>query len=917
MDDSTQPSIKIEMREYSPSSAEPDPVTNQRRGSDCLPSLNELAAHQKVTERKEAVHDWLVDSSLDLSSPSCENSASDILALSQPRDDFHDEVPFGIRTENRHLSEQIYFNDSQVAEQDYNIISSNRNWGNAPMLYSIANTRLCQPESSQAAIEKFERLVRDTDSIISRAPTWGTRRCSVSSTESEEETIVGNILRKFRRRDNTTNRAGNLFRDIRGRLSRPVASHPLKRNRTTKEEETAESADLQGKRIFQPSTFRMSSWAKKPMPSINTALMSMAPSLPSIAKTGLADYTRLPPPPSIVVTDNLATPILPKSRPGSDTSSPQIEGVQPTSNNNINEAPSLPLSQEYRTKPILEPDISYQTFKKPRDSGFDEPSDDENFYYADCSEALDEFSIDFPTELGRPASIKSEKSAVMGLEGFDDGPPTPLDSRQPCPSTDPVKDKPKGVIPTEDSGLECLETSGAQHHCEVLMPGSIKSKRQVGFARVKIDIISLPNINSPPSGQFDDESGQSSECETETEEGFDEEQADTEDQDRVNLSPQDLPSGSSGGSSSSLTGASTNPNGKNAGGGVGSSGNTRSRTKASRSTSKKRTERFACPYQAFEASQPCFRPGPRNPNGGCAGIQRLKQHLSRRHMMSYRCIRCWRSFETRDRSEAHGKHAGSCEAREMLTTERFMTPNQETDLEKTSCAGSEEETWWEIFRLLIPDMQNRTRESLKSQYWPYYMHLDSFMMPSMIFPNALFESEHTEVHVPGATLEETGYMTQNTQDPCLTMDPLSFPDPAPASHTVYVPLLDASTGPPSQTGLQALQCSSASQSAASTSTPNTTLTRATSTQQLPETATQLASDQTKLQRNHERLKARYSRLEEDVDEFLAANRTARSDLGRADVAINDLLALEDLPRNIEDTLSEVSQILELVRKRLR
>lgn len=37
-----------------------------------------------------------------------------------------------------------------------------------------------------------------------------------------------------------------------------------------------------------------------------------------------------------------------------------------------------------------------------------------------------------------------------------------------------------------------------------------------------------------------------------------------------------------------------------------------------------RPPRFACPYQAFEQFQVCFRPGPRIPNGGCASIQRLK-----------------------------------------------------------------------------------------------------------------------------------------------------------------------------------------------------------------------------------------------------------------------------------------------------
>jgi hypothetical protein len=58
-------------------------------------------------------------------------------------------------------------------------------------------------------------------------------------------------------------------------------------------------------------------------------------------------------------------------------------------------------------------------------------------------------------------------------------------------------------------------------------------------------------------------------------------------------------------------------------------------------------------------------------------------------------------------------------------------------------------------------------------------------------------------------------------------------------------------------------------------------------------------------------------MEEEVDEFRETNRNSRSDLGRADAVIDELLALENLPRNIEDKLSEVSQILESVRKRLR
>ncbi|KAM0420360.1 hypothetical protein ACHAPT_011902 [Fusarium lateritium] len=52
-----------------------------------------------------------------------------------------------------------------------------------------------QPESSQAAIERFEQMYRDTDSIISRATTWGTRRRSLPG---------AGFLDIFSRRHNTS-----------------------------------------------------------------------------------------------------------------------------------------------------------------------------------------------------------------------------------------------------------------------------------------------------------------------------------------------------------------------------------------------------------------------------------------------------------------------------------------------------------------------------------------------------------------------------------------------------------------------------------------------------------------------------------------------------------------------------------------
>lgn len=77
------------------------------------------------------------------------------------------------------------------------------------------------------------------------------------------------------------------------------------------------------------------------------------------------------------------------------------------------------------------------------------------------------------------------------------------------------------------------------------------------------------------------------------------------------------------------------------------------------------------------------------------------------------------------------------------------------------------------------------------------------------------------------------------------------------------------------------------------------------------------SDQTQLRRNHERFKARNSRAEAENSELRENNRCARADLGRVDSVLDDLLASEDLPSHVFDKLSEVSEILLLIKSRIR
>lgn len=149
--------------------------------------------------------------------------------------------------------------------------------------------------------------------------------------------------------------------------------------------------------------------------------------------------------------------------------------------------------------------------------------------------------------------------------------------------------------------------------------------------------------------------------------------------------------------------------------------------------------RLACPYQAYDRYQVCLRPGRSNTEGGCNGIGRLKsvsfviriealgtyneltlsrQHLRRRHVLSFRCQRCWKSFDTRNSVSEHQTHQPLCDPRQKPWDEQFMTPEQEVEFEQTSRHKTEEEAWWSLFRLLIPGMQSRDTMSLATNYSP-------------------------------------------------------------------------------------------------------------------------------------------------------------------------------------------------------
>jgi hypothetical protein len=60
----------------------------------------------------------------------------------------------------------------------------------------------------------------------------------------------------------------------------------------------------------------------------------------------------------------------------------------------------------------------------------------------------------------------------------------------------------------------------------------------------------------------------------------------------------------------------------------------------------------------------------------------------------------------------------SCEEQELDYNEVLMSEEQEAAMRNCCTMSTEEENWWKLFQTLIPGMQSRTVESLRTEYSP-------------------------------------------------------------------------------------------------------------------------------------------------------------------------------------------------------
>lgn len=262
-----------------PSTARPGGWCPESRPAEEGASINELNIRRNIEERNQEVDRWRTASESGVH-PEAPPTPLDPVMIEQ--DGIHlREIPLGSETENKALPGQTYYTESSgpLTRDDFKLMKQHRLWSDAPALYRIENSERTQPETAQAAMQRFDQMCQETGSVLSRSATWGTRRRSLPSIADMEGVTSGSFLKKLSiHRDR---KPSIIFKELRrGLMRKPSASQLLKRHRTAPEDDNIEDKEPQGRRESQntlapPS--RASSWTKKQqMPSLNTALVSMA-----------------------------------------------------------------------------------------------------------------------------------------------------------------------------------------------------------------------------------------------------------------------------------------------------------------------------------------------------------------------------------------------------------------------------------------------------------------------------------------------------------------------------------------------------------------------------------------------------------------------------------------------------------------
>ncbi|TPX12660.1 uncharacterized protein E0L32_000837 [Thyridium curvatum] len=338
--------------------------------------------------------------------------------------------------------------------------------------------------------------------------------------------------------------------------------------------------------------------------------------------------------------------------------------------------------------------------------------------------------------------------------------------------------------------------------------------------------------------------------------------------------------------------------------------------------------RFACPYQAYEKHLGCLRKRHNNPEGGCKNMSRLKQHFNRRHMMTTRCPRCWVSFDSKAQERSH-QEKEKCVEREKPTSERFMSTQHEKELESGNQFESEEAQWWHFFQLLIPNQYNRELSELKTQFSPYYVDPDIILtIPALTFTNPVFNSGGLSAP-PG-----TSAWSHNSADLLASSTPFNIPQSSPSepaalfSQDFSMPLYQGSAQslgvytplePIWDDNTHACSTLDPALDMLNTSTIPTSSSSMPSQARANDSRNDTASHsqgQNRTQRNYDRLRQQRLRAETENRQLRERRDANRSDVDRAHEIVDEILCQEQIPEVLYAKISLLSDILETIRGRL-
>jgi hypothetical protein len=252
-------------------------------------SINDLEKQRKLEEKNQEVDAWLKKSA----TPEPSFQAGDRPVEVPPDVDENSipnrEITLGDQTENKIVSGQTYLNESDgggITRDDLELLRQGRNWEDAPVPWSISGPDAAkyQPETSQAAIERFENQCRDTDTVSRRA-TWGTRRLSLPSIHDYDTHVTG-IFKKLTISRGDTGRRPSLIQGIRGLVRKTSTSKrkgPAQDDASFTTESSTERKEASSK-LAPPSP--KPSWPRKlSVPNINTAFIHAGSTVASIGVT--------------------------------------------------------------------------------------------------------------------------------------------------------------------------------------------------------------------------------------------------------------------------------------------------------------------------------------------------------------------------------------------------------------------------------------------------------------------------------------------------------------------------------------------------------------------------------------------------------------------------------------------------------